>query len=230
METATQADFDVVLMDLHMPQMDGLAATRAIRALPAPRGGVPILALTADAFAETRQRATEAGMNDFLAKPVQPTDLQRSLARLFGRPRVKPSVAVVARPAPVTFAAGLSTWLDLAVPDLIFESLPAGTHGQLLSVFFADHSGSLARLGLSLEGPPDATLRGAAHAVRGAALSLGLRRIAETTSAIETLADDSSAAALRAARDRFHVDLAQTRAACTDAGWVGPEPARRESA
>ncbi len=235
LDTAAQADFDVVLMDLHMPLMDGLTATRAIRALPAPRGGVPIVALTADAFAETRQRASVAGINDFLAKPVQPTDLQRALARLFGRPRVKVSGPALARPAPgpeptVAFAAGLSSWLDLAVPELIFESLPAGTHEHLLKVFFDDHSGSLARLGRALGGPPDAALRRAAHAVRGAALSLGLRRIAETTSAIETLADDSSARALGAARERFHADLAQSRVACAEAGWLPADSAHRESA
>jgi two-component system, sensor histidine kinase len=227
-EAAAQADFDVVLMDLHMPLMDGLAATRAIRALPAPRGGVPIVALTADAFDETRERAAVAGMDDFLAKPVQPSDLHHSLARLFGRPRLK--VAAPARPALLAFAAGVSAWLDMSVPELIFESLPAGTHAHLLTVFFEDHSGSLARLGLALEGPPQAELRRAAHAVRGAALSLGLRRMAETTSAIETLADRSSASALGAARERFRADLARSRQACIEAGWLAAGSEWKESA
>jgi signal transduction histidine kinase len=57
--------FDLVLMDLHMPELDGIGATRAIRSLDGPAARVPIVALTADAFAETRQRCLEAGMDEF---------------------------------------------------------------------------------------------------------------------------------------------------------------------
>ena len=62
--------FDVVLMDMQMPEMDGEAATRAIRALPLPKGRLPILALTADAMPEHRARYLRAGVNDLVAKPV----------------------------------------------------------------------------------------------------------------------------------------------------------------
>ncbi len=66
--------FDLVLMDIQMPVMDGLQATEAIRALPG-REGLPVVALTAHAFAEERERTREAGMDDFLAKPFTPDDL-----------------------------------------------------------------------------------------------------------------------------------------------------------
>jgi CheY-like chemotaxis protein len=64
-------DFDLILMDLHMPVMDGQSAARAIRQLP-QHAETPIIALTADAFSEDRQRSLEAGMNDHLAKPITP--------------------------------------------------------------------------------------------------------------------------------------------------------------
>ncbi len=72
-------DFDLVLMDLDMPNMDGLEATRRIRALPAPRGKVAVHALTGKAFSEDIARTLEAGMDGHLAKPVQMADLQAAL-------------------------------------------------------------------------------------------------------------------------------------------------------
>jgi CheY-like chemotaxis protein len=78
---AAQArDFDLVLMDVRMPRMDGLAATRAIRALPGARGRVPILAFTANAASEERTACLEAGMDDFIAKPLAPTKLRAAVA------------------------------------------------------------------------------------------------------------------------------------------------------
>jgi len=79
---AAQAQpFDLVLMDLHMPELDGIGATRAIRAMAGPMARVPIVALTADVFPETRARCLEAGMNDFLTKPIGLPELTQLLAR-----------------------------------------------------------------------------------------------------------------------------------------------------
>jgi CheY-like chemotaxis protein len=82
-QMAAAGEWDVVLMDLHMPEMDGLEAAQAIRALPdRARAGVPIFALTADVFPETRERCRAAGIVAFLTKPVDDAELAASLARL----------------------------------------------------------------------------------------------------------------------------------------------------
>ena len=84
-EQLRRESFDLVLMDMHMPVMDGLAATRAIRALATlPRQPV-IVAVTADAFAEAHQRARESGMDDVITKPLQMRDIEACLSRHFGR-------------------------------------------------------------------------------------------------------------------------------------------------
>jgi signal transduction histidine kinase/DNA-binding NarL/FixJ family response regulator len=77
---ATQ-DFDVVLMDVRMPEMDGLEATRLIRAMEGPRGRVPIVALTAQAFTEQVAECRKAGMNGHLPKPFDPDSLLAAVLR-----------------------------------------------------------------------------------------------------------------------------------------------------
>ncbi|MGD9560006.1 MAG: response regulator [Oscillospiraceae bacterium] len=77
--------YDLILMDVQMPTMDGLAATRAIRELAAPQGQtVPIVAMTANAFKEDAQTCLDAGMNGHLAKPLDVDDLMKALADYFG--------------------------------------------------------------------------------------------------------------------------------------------------
>jgi CheY-like chemotaxis protein len=73
--------YDAILMDLHMPKMDGLAATRAIRALKGPAGKTPIIAMSADVMPNSIDRCRAAGMVDHLAKPVQLRALHDTLAR-----------------------------------------------------------------------------------------------------------------------------------------------------
>jgi CheY-like chemotaxis protein len=77
-------DYDLILMDMQMPRMDGLEATQRIRQLP-NRAKTPILAMTANAFSEDKARCFAAGMDDFLVKPFDPDAIFSTLLRAFGR-------------------------------------------------------------------------------------------------------------------------------------------------
>lgn len=70
-EAAKSNPLDLIVMDLHMPQLDGLQATRQIRSLDSKVREVPIIALTASAFTDDRDRCLAAGMNDFITKPIK---------------------------------------------------------------------------------------------------------------------------------------------------------------
>jgi signal transduction histidine kinase/CheY-like chemotaxis protein len=81
LDAARLGGWDLILMDVHMPGMDGLAAARAIRALPGPEAAVPIIALSADVLPEQVARCRQAGMNGHVAKPIRREDLLAAVAR-----------------------------------------------------------------------------------------------------------------------------------------------------
>lgn len=82
LEKVTENEYDLVLMDLQMPRMDGYAASRAIRDLPGKRfKELPIIALTASVLAEINRKVLDAGMNDYISKPFNPTELYTKIAQ-----------------------------------------------------------------------------------------------------------------------------------------------------
>jgi signal transduction histidine kinase/DNA-binding response OmpR family regulator len=216
-QPADQA-FDIILMDLHMPGMDGFSAARAIRALPAPRGRVPIVALTADAFQESRHLARDSGMDGFLTKPAHLPQLREVLQR-FG---AAPAAAAHAAPA----SGPGSAHLDHATVADLRQALGTDKYADLLHGLFNGWSQTLAELHqAAAAGGLLTDLRSQAHALKGASMSLGLRRIGELAGALQKVAPDTPPAELARHIDQLEQQFASSLEACRQAGLLPQPPA-----
>ena len=181
----TDAPFDIVLMDLHMPNMDGFTAARAIRAMPVPSGRVPIVALTADAFQTSREMAREAGMEGFLTKPAHLPQLRDALLRYSGAGAFAwaPEPSPVAAAEPVVAAPAL---LDMVTIRDVVQALSTGKYAELLNRFFEERAAAIVTLRRAVADHADADLRGRAHSLKGASASLGLRAVAAIAQQLQT--------------------------------------------
>ena len=210
--------FDIVLMDLHMPVLDGVAATRAIRALADPAlSTVPIVALTADAYSETRERCLVAGMNDFLTKPVSPDKLASSLRRLFGT-AASSEAAATAASAPPMAPAGAPPLIDATALAAAAQVMPRERLAAMIHAYLAQGPETVRRLRAAVRDAEALELRVSAHAARGAALNLGLAALAATAEALHEGASHLPAHEIARLVQRFEELLPQTRDAAIAAG------------
>jgi two-component system, sensor histidine kinase and response regulator len=216
-DMASRGDFDMILMDMQMPEMDGLEATRLIRAEPR-LDATPIVAMTASAFGADRDACLAAGMNDHLGKPVNPAALYDKMLRWLDEsrkaPRGVPAPAPATSPPPPQVTDVLD---DIEALDVVRGmSLFAGQRAlymQALGYFVDLYGDGLAAVGKFIAAAPGATREAAGreiHSMGGAAAALGAIELENAAHRIDRMIrgdaarrvdDEQLRAELRALRD-----------------------------
>jgi CheY-like chemotaxis protein len=170
-EMILATDYDVVLMDIQMPRMDGVEATRRIRAAGGARGRVPIVALTAHAIASEREAYLAAGLDDYLSKPFKPAALREIMARWTGDSRAEaaPASGCGDLPAELIDSARLRDLAQVISPAELCE---------LFRTWIANTTESIERISALAEAPDATGLAEEAHRLAGSAGNFGAARLA----------------------------------------------------
>lgn len=205
-EAVERNSYSVILMDMQMPVMDGLEATRRIRELESSgRRRTPIVALTANAMMGTLEHCLEAGMDDYLTKPLDISRLRDVLDRFMDRhPAVDPQPTAIDRPA-----APAAAKADDSVRARLAEI--AGDDQQfmieLINAFILSGEETLQELHAAVErGDPDAIGR-AAHKLKGASANLHVNGLEALTLDMETRAKAGQAADWRTDLDKIAAEV-----------------------
>ena len=179
LDASAARPYDLILMDCHMPVMDGIECTRRIRAMGGHRPTV--IGITADVSAETREKCLRAGMDQVLFKPLEENELRKALLPWQTTVKIEPS--------PVT-ALEVSEWVDIGrLNRLIQETrLHAPEYRKkAFAQFEADAQALRRELGEAVKMGKAEQLKDAAHGLKGLCRTLGLDRLADACKQIETL-------------------------------------------
>ncbi len=193
-EAVEAGDYDVVLMDVQMPEIDGLEAARMIRSR-LPEGTRPrLVAMTANAMAEDREACRAAGMDDYVAKPVRMEELQSALLRVPGRKSEGADLD----------PSALETLRDLGGDEFV---------GEIIETFMTETPGLVGQMRTASEGGDTVALRRAAHTLKSNAATFGATDLEEMCRNLEEEATQGDLDQAREHADRIEQELARVHTA-----------------
>jgi hypothetical protein len=208
-----RGNYDLVLMDMQMPNVDGLQATRLIRAIRGPKGRVPIIAMTANALTGDREICIAAGMDDYIAKPVD----RRRLSAMLARWSATIAAQSAAPPPVVVSPAAVDTtgMVDAAVQAELVNDLGNDQVTALMEIFFADTGRLLADAEAACTATDLRRVAFAVHSIKGSAANVGFPQVAQLASRAEQMARSGNgdiATTIAQLRDAVHAVHPQTPA------------------
>jgi two-component system, sensor histidine kinase and response regulator len=210
--------FDAVLMDVQMPELDGLETTAAIRERERSTGGhVPIVALTAHAMKGDAERCLRAGMDAYLAKPLQPRELASAIAGVVGS-NAAPASSGGPEPPSTSGVFDIERLLERVGGDR--KAL-----AELVRIFRADAPKQIARIGKAIEDGDAPALRSAAHALKGAVSNFAAPLATAAALRLQKMGEAGQLAAAGAALERLKRETEALLASLGSA--VGPPSRRR---
>jgi two-component system, sensor histidine kinase len=211
LEWVQREAFDALLMDLQMPVMDGISATRAIRQLKGAAAAIPIVMISADILSGARHAALDAGVNGFIAKPVNPDSLRQALAR--GRMAASPEPPEPPASRSPGEASASQSVLNVTVYQAFVALMPRETFDRQWRALFGPENHEITLITNALAAHDWPVARRLAHQLKGVCMLMGLTALTTTLTNIEQTAERAPAEALRALLKQLAQDVAATRQA-----------------
>jgi two-component system, sensor histidine kinase and response regulator len=211
-EALSRIPYAAVLMDVQMPEMDGLEATREIRRREGDGRETRIIAMTAGAMREDRESALEAGMDDYVSKPVKPEDLDAVLERWIS-PEGGESEATDPVPDGEVVSGEAEGPLDRAIVESLLELGGREMLSELVEMFCDDVSSGLSSLKEAAERGDASSVGRTAHTLKGGSGNMGARRLATVCAELEKVGASGDLASAPALIERLEAEFERARPA-----------------
>ncbi|MDB5360935.1 MAG: sensor protein gacS [Rhodospirillales bacterium] len=196
-EAVARQPYDLVLMDVQMPSVDGLQAAREIRKMAGSAGRIPIVALTANAMLGDREACLAVGMNDYVSKPFERVALLATLAQWISQG------ATVSDQAPVAASNAPSGWLDTGHLDRLAGMMPVARFAVIVDSYLASIGPQLEQFASLADAGDFSGLGRASHVFKGTSGNLGTRELQRLSTELDVAARAADGAAVRLLLSQF---------------------------